>query len=241
MSNNNSNNNSKSQSTTSAIDFSTILAASVHDMKNSVGMLIASIEGIVEDMPPSNEKQARQFSTLHYEASRISSELVQLLTLYRMQNRLLPVRIDEHYVTDVFDDQLARNEKLFESVDITVQVRCDDDLNWYFDIDLIGSVVHNVLVNCARYTKSALLLEARVIDEMLVISIADDGPGYPDDMLVKPAGVLDIDEVRMGKTHLGLHFAEQIASAHKQNNRHGYIKLQNGGELGGGLFQIMIP
>lgn len=223
------------------IDFSTILAASVHDMKNSVGMLIASLEGVMDDMPPANEVQSRRFSTLHYEASRISGDLVQLLTLYRMQNSLLPVRIDEHYVLDIFDDQIARNDKLLESAGINMKVDCDDNLNWYFDLDLIGSVVHNILINCARYTKSALSIAAEVRDDMLRISINDDGPGFPTEMLEKSAGQLEEDEVRSGKTHLGLHFAQQIASAHKQNNRCGYIKLSNGGSLGGGLFEIFIP
>jgi hypothetical protein len=28
---------------------------------------------------------------------------------------------------------------------------------------------------------------------------------------------------------------------HKQNNRHGYIKLENGAPLGGGAFKVFLP
>lgn len=223
------------------IDFSLVLASSVHDMKNSVGMLLASLEAVIEEAPPANETQARRFSTLHYEASRINGELIQLLTLYRMQNEFLPVRIDEHYVIDVIEDQVARNHMLMETAGIELVMHCDENLNWYYDLDLIGSVLHNVVVNSARYTKSVIDVSAIVEDDFLCITVADNGPGFPDEMLQKPAGLVEEAEVSKGGTHLGLYFAEQIANRHKQHNRSGYIKLENGGALGGGIFKLFIP
>ena len=223
------------------IDFSTILASSVHDMKNSVGMLVASLEAAIEEQPPQNDAQAKRFSTLHYEASRINSELVQLLTIYRMQNKFLPVRIDRHYVVDILEDQLARNHMLIESKQVSMRLECDEDLQWYFDSDLLASVIQNVLVNGVRYTKNQMLVEARVVDKMLVISIADDGPGYPVHMRNQPSASVAEAEISNGETHLGLYFAERIAAIHRQKDRCGYIELQNGGPLGGGVFSIYLP
>lgn len=223
------------------IDFSLVLASSVHDMKNSVGMLLASLESLIEDTPPVNERQSRRFSTLHYEASRINSELIQLLTLYRMQNRMLPVHVDEHYIVDVLEDQLARNHMLLETKGVVATLDCDADLPWYFDSDLIGSVVHNILVNCVRYSKSSVLVSAKIEDDLLCITIADDGAGYPPQMLQREDVQLDDIEFSQGNTHLGLYFAEKIASFHKQNNRCGYIELSNGDPLGGGVFKLYIP
>ena len=227
--------------TDSHIDFSLVLASSVHDMKNSVGMLLASLESVIEVAPPEDIEQARRFRTLHYEANRINGELIQLLTLYRMQNEFLPVRIDEHYVIDVLDDQVARNHTLIETGEIALNVDCDDDLSWFYDLDLLGSVIHNVLVNCTRYTKSAIDIKASVEGDFLCIAISDDGPGYPENMLVNPATLVEEAEVSKGATHLGVYFAMKIAEHHKQNHRKGYIKLENGGALGGGVFKLFIP
>ncbi|WP_018417266.1 sensor histidine kinase [Teredinibacter turnerae] len=223
------------------LDFSTVLAASVHDMKNSVGMLLASLESVIEDTPPENDEQSRRFSTLHYEASRINSELIQLLTLYRMQNKVLPVRIDEHFVIDILEDQIARNHTLLETRGVAIELVCDHDLSWYFDDDLLGSVVQNILVNCVRYTHSAIRMSAEVENDQLCITIADDGPGYPASMLVRPCCQLDEAEVTDGATHLGLYFAEKIAQSHRQNDVCGSIKLANGEPLGGGVFTVRIP
>ncbi len=225
----------------SSVDFSLVLASSVHDMKNSIGMLIASLENYIDEHPAQDDFQKKHFNTLHYEASRVNAELVQLLTIYRMENDHLPLRLDQHYVSDVLEDQVVRNHSLIENRGIQLALECDDSLNWVFDADLVGSVVQNVIVNCSRYTREQLLVRATKEDDMLCITIADDGTGYPPNMLKKPQMLVDEAEVSHGKTHLGLYFADEIAGLHKQKNRKGYIKLENGTPLAGGCFKMYIP
>lgn len=229
------------ENTKANLDFSLVLASSVHDMKNSVGMLLASLEQVIEATPPENPEQSKRFSTLHYEASRINGELVQLLTIYRMQNNFLPLHIDDHYVIDVLEDQIARNHTLIETGHIKMDLDCDPDLSWCFDSDLIGSVIHNIIVNCSRYTKSEIYIGAKVEDDLLVITVADDGHGYPKHMLDKPSAMIESAELSKNATHLGLYLAENIAKMHKQNNRHGFIRLENGAPLGGGAFKVFLP
>jgi len=223
------------------IDFALVLASSVHDMKNSVGMLLASLEVLIEDTPPVNDEQRKRFSTLHYEASRINGELIQLLSIYRMQNHFLPVHVDEHYLMDVFEEQAARNHMLAETKGIELTIECDDDLHWYFDNDLVGSVVNNILVNCMRYTDKRIYMSAEIANDTLCITIADDGPGYPTEMLNRPTGKVQEAEISKDATHLGLYFAECIATFHKQQERQGHIELSNGDPLGGGVFRLFLP
>jgi len=222
-------------------DFSTILASSVHDMKNSIGMLIASVETILEEYQPENDSQRKHFKTLQYEASRINGELIQLLTLYRNDKGFLPVSIDEAFVYDVLEDQIARNQLLLDASGIAIELDCDEELSWYFDADLVGGVVHNILVNCIRYTHSKVMVKASIIDQFLQISIADDGEGYPEDMLLAPANRIQEAQVSEGATHLGLFFAESIAELHKQNDLSGSIALKNNGVLAGGEFHLKLP
>ncbi len=224
-----------------AVDFSLVLASSVHDMKNSIGMLIASLENYCEDNPPQNDIQKKHFNTLHYEASRVNAELVQLLTIYRMDTDRLPLRLDQHYVIDVLEEQLARNHALLNNSNIHLKLECDDNLEYAFDADLVGSVVQNVIVNCCRYTREQLLVRAEIEDDLLCITIADDGVGYPPEMLNAPQVSIDPADVSEGKTRLGLYFAEAIASMHRQKNRKGFIKLENGRVLSGGCFKMYIP
>jgi K+-sensing histidine kinase KdpD len=223
-------------------DFSMVLASSVHDMKNSLGMLLNSLESEIQANPAKDSAQAERFAILQYEASRINGELIQLLSLYRMQNNHMPFRLDEHFVIDTLEDQLARNDMLFQTRNISVEIDCDPDLAWYFDDELVGSVIHNILVNGARYSKNSMLLCASIENNQLHFAIADDGEGYPPMMLECPEKLLDKSvDFEEGSTHLGLYFAQCVAMLHQQGDQHGCIRLSNQSPLGGGLFELILP
>jgi K+-sensing histidine kinase KdpD len=234
------NNESQDVSSTEELDFSFVLAASVHDMKNSLGMLLNSLEEVIEHSSSQDEKQKKNFSILQYEASRINSELIQLLTIYRLNEKNLPFNLDENYISETFEDQLARNDVLFKTKSIELSVNCDPDLPWFYDNELIGNVIHNVLINAARYAKEKIILSADIEDDFLVIKIEDDGNGFPAFML--NANPLDhMNQSATNSTQLGLFFAAKIASFHRQGGRQGKITLNNGGALNGGVFSIYLP
>jgi hypothetical protein len=44
-----------------------------------------------------------------------------------------------------------------------------------------------------------------------------------------------------GNTGLGLYFSKLAARSHERNNRRGYIKVANGGSIGGGIFSLCLP
>lgn len=188
------------------IDFSTVLASSVHDMKNSVAMLLVNVEGILDKYQPKGKEESQHFKSLHYEASRINGELIQLLTLYRMDEHLLPVQVDEYYLVDMLEEQIARNQLLLDTSDVTLELDLDTGFAWYFDVDLLAGVVHNILLNCIRYTKSKVRISAKELDGYLAISIADDGNGYPEKMLEQPDLMASEAQLSAGQTHLGLFF-----------------------------------
>lgn len=222
------------------LDFSFVLASSVHDMKNSLGMLLNSLEEVITETETEDPVQKERFSILQYEATRINTELIQLLSIYRFQNQTFSIHVDENYVMETIDDQLARNDMLFKTQGVELSLNCDPDLVWYYDNDLLGNVIHNVLVNGARYAKEKIEITAEIVDDRLRIEIADDGCGYPASMI--DAASLDSEAHQEGNsTQLGLFFAAKIALLHQQGGKHGTIELHNGGRLGGGIFTIYLP
>ena len=234
------NENQEEKSPSSTLDFSFILASSVHDMKNSLGMLLNSLEEVIEESPAENDQQKKRFSILQYEANRINTELIQLLSLYRFQNETMAINIDENFLLETIEDQIARNDMLFKTQDVELVVDCDPDLAWFYDNELLGNVVHNVLVNGTRYANKKMLISARHHDDGLMIEISDDGRGFPESMIDAAATNGDAPKEE-NSTQLGLFFAAKIAQLHYQKDRYGYIELSNGGVLGGGVFTIFIP
>lgn len=220
----------------SNIDFSTLLANYVHDVKNSLGMLLGSIEQIrmEKDDDP-------RLATLQYEATRINNDFVQLLGMYRLEKNNLPFHIDECFLDELLEDQYFKNAAILAAHNIEAEVICDSDLVWYLDQSLIGGVINNVIVNALRYTKEKMQISAKEEDGKLIIEVCDDGPGYPKFMLdeqERNQGVIDFGS---GSTNLGLYFASQIASDHQRDGKSGSIHLSNGGPLGGSVFRIILP
>jgi K+-sensing histidine kinase KdpD len=223
------------------VDFSFVLASSVHDMKNSVGMLLNTLTDVMQKYPPQNNEHARSYATLEYEAARINGELIQLLSLYRLDHDNVRAHIDEHIVADVLSEQIARNYGLSQTRSLEMVLECDESLLGYFDSDLVGGVINNIIVNCARYSREKLILSAQQTTEGLCIAVEDDGPGYPEDMLNASTFAETRISFAGGRPHLGLLFANKVALMHKNKSRHGSIRLSNDSLLGGGCFKLFLP
>ncbi|RYG02336.1 MAG: HAMP domain-containing histidine kinase [Chitinophagaceae bacterium] len=223
------------------INFSFVLASSVHDMKNSLGMLLNTLSEVMAQYPPQNDSHAKSYAVLEYEAARINSELVQLLSLYRLDHDKVRAHIDECIVMDILSEQVARNYGLLQTRAIDLVLECDEALMGYFDSDLIGGVINNILVNCARYSKHKLKLSAYQTVEGLCITIEDDGPGYPDDMLNASTFAKTKARFAGGRPHLGLMFANKVALMHTNKSQQGFIRLSNDSTLGGGCFKLFLP
>lgn len=223
------------------LDFSMIIASAVHDMKNSLSMLLHSVDILCEQIPQ-DEKSQNTVSTLQYEAERVNSYLIQLLGLYRLNNEKLSILIDEHYVSDLLDEQVAQYQRMLAGKHINLSIECEEDLTWFFDREIILGVLNNTLNNASRYTKSQIIVVAKIDDNQLAIEVHDDGQGYPQEMLdADPGDIMKNINFKTGSTSLGLYFASHVAQLHTQGDKRGEIKLSNGGKLGGGVFSIHLP
>ncbi|MEQ9547262.1 MAG: HAMP domain-containing sensor histidine kinase [Marinobacter sp.] len=231
--------NSSDMSRDNQIDFSMVLASAVHDMKNSLGMLLNSLDELRGDYSDSLGESTR-FNTLQYEAERMHNDLVQLLGIYRLGENNLSAHMEEHFVPDFLSEHLARHTPLLQGLDIEYSVEADD-INGFFDDDLLTGVLNNTINNAIRYTKSRIRLTASEKEGFLVIGVEDDGEGYPESM--QHNGTLNFKSLdfKSGSTSLGLFFASSVARLHSEGKRTGAIRLHNGGNLGGGVFEIWLP
>ena len=223
------------------IDFSSVLASAVHDMKNSLCLLIQSIESLAELIPPGDNAVSNQVASVHYEATRLNTNLVQILSLYRAELDKLPITIDECFIDDLFDDVMSSVRIYMEQKNLLVSINVQDDISWYLDRELIFMLINDVLINAMRYGTSQIQLSAKTSDNMLVITVEDDGEGYPESMLQKSTQDLEGFDVSQGRTGLGLYFARLIANAHSRGEQYGQISLSNGGTLGGSVFEVRLP
>ncbi|WP_242698662.1 HAMP domain-containing sensor histidine kinase [Alteromonas sp. 5E99-2] len=227
------------------IDFSDVLTAVVHDMKNSLGLLIQSIETLEQHVPADLEDAHSHICCTHYEASRLNSNLVQLLSLYRTDVQQLPTTVDFYNIEDLLEDIVTSHHYYANQKNVSIETNVTSELHWYLDSELIYLLLNDVLINALKYAGKKLILTAKVEKnsngEWLLITVEDDGTGYPDVMLTSSCDIPSSTSIKNGRTGLGLFFAKLIAHAHENNDRRGKISLSNGGRLGGSVFSVKLP
>ena len=223
-----------------AIDFASVLAASAHDMKNSLCMLLQSIEELTEKVSAQVPESSALLATMQYEASRLNTDLMQMLSLYRAEKDRFPINIQHYYIEDVVEELLAANQSYIANKGIELSIELDEELCWYLDADLIHVLLNDVLINAMRYGRKKIQIKAWKQD-CLYIRVEDDGEGYPLQMLELQENDGKYFNIERGRTGLGLFFAKMIAQAHGDEKNNGSIKLTNGGTYGGSVFTLKLP
>ncbi|MCZ6803179.1 MAG: HAMP domain-containing sensor histidine kinase [Proteobacteria bacterium] len=222
-------------------DNSVLLASSIHEIKYSLNMLLNSIDEVVTTCSEETCPAYKIFPRIQYESKRVNDDLVELLAIYRIRNDQYSANIDEYSVLDFLNENIGQHEAMILHRKINYKMDCDHDLHWFFDRDLITGVISNVINNLYKYTKDKLHISAVKEEAYLVIKIKDNGPGYPEDMLIANDDnqkSISFDEASTGP---GLYFSRLVAELHKNKGRKGYITTTNDGIEGGGCFSLYLP
>ncbi len=223
------------------MEFATVLASSVHDMKNSLSMLLGTLDDITGRCGGADCASSKKFAQLRYEGQRVNNHLIQLLAIYKIENSMYSPLIAEHSLLDFLEESALQSEALLSPRGIAIEYDCDADLCASFDWELVAGVVNNVVNNAYRYSRDRIRLSAGQVEGFVVMSIEDNGNGYPQYMLCEHSGQLSGVSFTSGSTGLGLYFSSLVAKMHKNKGRQGYISCSNDGLDGGGKFSIFLP
>lgn len=222
-------------------DVSLFLASSVHDMKNSISVLIGGLERVLEQASPESFPAYRDVSHMVYESKRINSNLIQLLTLYKIGRNIYPFDPLPQSISDFASIIYSQQEILLQSNGITLEMDYDESLYWQFDEALVGGVISHALNNAIHYTRDRVRLVIQKSNEMLELRVEDNGLGFPANMLQEGMAAMHCTNFQDGSTGLGLYFSAMVAKMHSRKNRTGEIFLENGGAYGGGCFVLRLP
>jgi K+-sensing histidine kinase KdpD len=227
------------------LDFSDILASTMHDTKNSLGMLYNTLDELISRCQGKGCPVQKDHFLLQYELRRLNHNFIRMLSLYKAKKTDFPISLDYHSVSDCLDEAIVVNEPLLTSKGIDIELQCPADLFWSFDKELIMGILDSMLNNEYLYTKDKLMVSARREEGYLVIQLEDNGPGYPDCFLIdshqKSGPVGSRVSFLTGSTGLGLYFSALVAKSHTREGRIGFIRTLNGGAYNGSLFSIHLP
>ena len=145
------------------ISFTDLIASSIHDMKNSLNVQISELEKISDQCKKVGDLQAYEdLGGVIYQANRMNSNLIQLLSLYKLDKAIYPVDIAECSIAELIGDVLLQNRSVMDFKKIELSMDCSDDCVWYVDRDLVAGVLLNALNNAYQYTQDKIRVTAQI-------------------------------------------------------------------------------
>lgn len=227
-----------------SLDFADVLASTIHDTKNSLGMLYNSLDSMIGQCREKGCTGQNDLFLLQYEIRRLNHNFIRLLTLYKAQKASFALSVDYHAVNDCLEEAILENEPILSSRGIDIELDCPSGLFWAFDRGLVMGIFDNVINNAYRYTKDKLRVSALQEGEFLAIHLEDNGAGYPAPLVIEekvPGDYIPPVSFLTGSTGLGIYFSLLVARSHTRDGRSGFIKIRNGGTYGGGVFSLYLP
>ncbi len=225
----------------SSEQFNAVLMSFIHDIKNSLLISLSGLEMLYHNLDSALPEQKESISTIQYELHRINNSLVQLLSLYKMETHLFSIQADQYNLYDFLDELIINNTQIRTRHDFSIDMDCDDSIEWFFDKDLISTIINSIINNSIRYADKHIKLSARIENGYLIIIVEDDGKGFPEKMFAHPDTLETAINMQSGSTGLGLYFAEKIANIHTNKDRAGSTVIDNKSQLGGGRFTLLLP
>ncbi len=199
----------------------TLAALVIHDLKNALGVLEEQLVALEAQPSPVLARNARN------NCSELRSRFVAFLLLYGGDGELRAVVSDES-PSDFVSAQVQLAQQINSSVETVLGDCSQAPPFWYFDSRLVRLALDAALHNAWRFAKSRVELSIRLDGNCLGFLIDDDGPGL---------GAIDEEDSATG---LGTELCREVAEAHVNNSRHGFVRIANRPE-GGARFELWLP
>ncbi len=144
--------------------------------------------------------------------------------------------IDRFVLGDLLDEFEPMVEALLHSHDVNFSVNSPDESIYFLgNVNALASALSNLVINAIQVAGQGckIMIDTRQIEGELFISVIDDGPGIPNDLLEKITE--PFFTTRQQGTGLGLAVVQMVCNAHR-----GRLRIQS--DLGhGACFTLCLP
>lgn len=209
-----------------------------HELRTPITTIIGATDNLQSIPSKLTEKDRQELITeISTAGIRLNQQVENLLSMSRLESGFLQVKKDWVDINELIHQTLNKLENAL--VNFKVSVFLPENIPLVkLDFGLIAHVLHNLVTNATIHTPedSTITIQAECLEEKLLLTIADNGPGFPQKDIDK---VFDkfyrLEGVKTGGTGLGLSIARGFVEAHG-----GKITLENL-PVCGAKFTIEIP
>lgn len=193
-----------------AFDVNTLLSAELHSIKNQMQALLSAQSDLADALKGHPEFQ-HQIQQVQSNSQSLSHNVVELLSVLKIQNDAFEPNVDEHWFCDSVALIIQDLGAIGQGVKINLEF--DPDLNAFYDEQLISIAIHNCFVNAIKANATEINVDVEELPTgSLNIMIKDNGDGFALEQLEK--GEFNPQGAASG---LGLYLMEQALEIHSRN------------------------
>jgi two-component system, OmpR family, sensor histidine kinase KdpD len=218
--------------------YNTLLNSLSHELRTPISTIIGAVDTLKENKEIlSAGNQAELLSEIDIASTRLNRQVNNLLNMSRLEAGTLQLKLDWCDTGELIYSVI---QKLREANNQhSIEFEADETLPLFkLDSGLLEQILQNILHNAILYTPdgSKIMIKALLNNNHCVISIADNGKGFPENEI---QFVFDkfyrLPHSKTGGTGLGLSIAKGFTEA-----QNGTLTLENL-KTGGAKFTITIP
>lgn len=207
-----------------------------HELRTPLARLRFSLS-ILDEVGNNPEKQAQYFNEINRDIEELETLINVTLDYFRMEQHKIVLHRTEISLNQ-WAQELCATLVPLKPANFQLFFR-GEDATGYFDSQIAGIAVRNLLLNAFKYASGRVELKvSRQASHGILIEVDDDGPGIPEnahDEVFIPFSRLDNSRTRAtGGYGLGLSYVKLIAEQH-----HGSIEVKSS-PLGGAKFILRL-
>jgi two-component system sensor histidine kinase KdpD len=154
-----------------------LLSAISHDLRTPLATIVGASSSLVEESGHLDPKARRELShSIYDEARRMTRLANNILDMARLDAGAVKLNLQWYPVEEIIGGVLTRLQLDRHLVNVSLPENLPMAL---LDAVLIEQVLENLLDNAVKYAAAPIDISARVQENVMIITVADRGPGVP--------------------------------------------------------------
>ena len=192
-----------------------------HDLKSPFNNLLGLSEVLIGEITSLKTEEIEDIAKDIQKSAKIANKLLDDILMWaRTQQGKIPFKPQILNFKDIFKSTLEIFTPNASAKNITINYSATDEINVFADIDMIKTVLRNLVSNAIKFTNNggSINIDAKQNSENVIISVSDNGIGIPPENLTK---LFDISEVitttgtaKETGTGLGLLLCKEFVEKH---------------------------
>jgi signal transduction histidine kinase len=195
-----------------------VLAIVSHDLRNPLGAIQIGASMLARRIPDADSRVLQVIERIRRSATRMDRLIDDLLALGSIERGALTLNVRPTQLGPVLLEILHNHTPQAATKAIEVRHELDlGDLEVPCDPDRLLQVLSNLLANAIKFSRAGDLITLRAFrrDDEIVVSVADTGPGIPDEQLTHAfQPYWSAGNVPPSSVGLGLYISREIIEAH---------------------------